>query len=494
MPTELRRDCCKVARRLQGWAGLVLLMGVGGCVSLAPPVTAPDPMLGARYDAVSDAALPELGASARAAVLPWRQVITDEATRRRIDLALKNSRDLRLAVLRVSEAQAAYGVRKAEEWPLVAAGAQAARTRVPSALSPTGQALQDNFFRAGMGFSDWELDLWGRVRGLKTAALQEFLASDAARRGITLSLIAQVADASFALQELDERIALARRAEVTRAESLRIFRRRVEEGATSRLELTQVELLWQQARTLVTQLELARANQLHALALLMGDPGTSSITESPGILNMGAIADVPAGLPSDLLTDRPDVMAAEHAIKAANAQVGVARAAYFPRIALTAVGGVASGDLSGLFQESHRGWALAPNITLPLLDAGRRSAAVDVARVREQEAVARYEKTVQNAFREVSDALSARHWLAEQAEAMDAMHAAQAERARLAHLRYDAGSARYLEVLDAERDLLTLEQQQKQVRRALLSARLGLYVALGGGVLDGQNAIPPTTH
>ncbi len=422
--------------------------------------------------------------SARAALLPWRSVITDAVTQRRIEQALANNRDLRMAVLRVEEARAAHGVRQAEQWPLVALGAEGARSRLPANMSLTGHPMQSNLFVAGVGFSSWELDLWGRVRGLKDVALQDFLSTDAARRGITLSLIAQVADASFALQELDERIALALRTEASRAESLRIFRRRVEEGATSRLELTQVDLLWQQARALVAQLQQTRAAQAHALAVLVGDPASVSVPDPGTGVNPGAVVDVPAGLPSDLLTDRPDVMAAEHALKAANAQIGVARAAYFPRISLTAAGGMASGELGGLFQDGHQAWTVAPSVVLPVLDAGRRSAAVDLARAREQEAVARYEKTVQNAFREVSDALSARHWLTEQAATLDAMHAAQAERARLAHLRYDAGSARYLEVLDAERDLLTLEQQRVQVRRALLSARLGLYVALGGGSLS----------
>jgi len=205
-------------------------------------------------------------------------------------------------------------------------------------------------------------------------------------------------------------------------------------------------------------------------------------TADDGAFNRAeALRDVQPGLPSDLLIERPDIAAAEHVLKAADADIGVARAAYFPRIALTSSWVTASAELGGLFAAGSQAWTFAPSVSLPIFDAGRRRSQLDLAQVRQQQAVARYERSIQNAFREVSDALSARQWLGEQLLMLDAMHATQAERARLAKLRYDAGAARYLEVLDAERDLLTVEQQRVQLRRALLSARLGLYVALGGG-------------
>ncbi|MFZ2987674.1 efflux transporter outer membrane subunit, partial [Ideonella sp.] len=391
--------------------------------------------------------------------------------------------DLRLAVLRVDEARAAYGIQRAEQQPGLGASVDGARARIPADLNLTGQPLVGNQFQVGLGLASWELDFWGRVRSLKGAALETYLASDEARRAVTLALIHQVAQSYLALRETDERLALARRAEASRQESLRIFRRRVELGATSKLELTLVELLWQQAHALVTQLELTREQQAHALTLLVGRPVALQPASTP-LSAAWIVAPLPPGLPSALLVQRPDILAAEHGLLAGDAQIGAARAAFFPRIALTGAFGTASAELDGLFQPGSTAWNWAPSISLPLLDGGRRAAALELARVRREQALVRYEQTVRSAFRDVSDALAARRNLAEQVQTVNATLAVQTERARLAKLRYDSGAARYLEVLDAERDLLALAQQAVQVRRAQLSAEVSLYAAIGGGSLS----------
>ncbi|MDD2926001.1 efflux transporter outer membrane subunit, partial [Rhodoferax sp.] len=335
------------------------------------------------------------------------------------------------------------------------------------------------------GFSSWEIDFWGRVSHLNEAALQTYLATQAAQQAVTVGLIAQVANSYLALRELDERLTLAQRTLTSRAESLRIFQRRVALGATSRLELTQVELLWQQANTLVAQLEQARATQRHALHLLAGTAVDWPMA-TQGLDHLTLSRDLAPGLPSELLVRRPDIVAAEHDLLAARASVEAARAAFFPRIALTTSAGTASAALDGLFQGGSQAWTFAPLLSLPILDGGRRQAALDLAAVRREQAIVRYEHAIQAAFRDVSDALSARHWLAQQVNTLRATLTLQNERSRLAKLRYDNGAIRYLEVLDAERDRLAAEQSLVQTRRAELAAQVALYAALGGGMQPDQ--------
>ena len=415
-----------------------------------------------------------------AAETTWRDYFVDPHLQALIAQALDNSRDLKIAALRVAEARAAYGIQRADQFPSIAAGIDGSRARTPADLSPTGRAQIGSQYQVAVGLAAWELDFWGRVRNLKDAALETYLATDEARRAITVSLVAGVADGYLALRELDERIALARQTIASREESFRIFTRRFEVGAIARMDLVQVETLLHQAQTLAAQLQQARAAQAHALALLVGAP-LSPLPENAHFDDGAVLHDLRVGLPSDLLLQRPDIVAAEHQLRAAHANIGAARAAFFPRITLTGFLGTASAELDGLFDPGSRAWNFLPSLSLPIFDAGRNRAVLDLAEVRCDLAVANYEKTVQTAFREVSDALSARNWLGEQVRISQATLVAQAERVRLARLRYDNGSAPYFEVLDAQRDLLAAEQQLVQTRRALLSSRVSLYTALGGG-------------
>ncbi|EHK64002.1 efflux transporter outer membrane subunit [Achromobacter arsenitoxydans] len=471
----------KIAARLAPAALAALL--AAGCTSLAPdyerpalPVPAVYP--GAGHPAAGQPQGPAQDATA--AHITWQSYFTDPALQGLISTALENSRDLRGALLRVEEARALYGIQRADQFPSVGAQADGSRSRVPGDLNLTGQPLVSSQYQVGLGMASWELDFWGRVRSLSDAALQNYLATEAAAQAATLSLITQVADSYLTLRELDERLELTRETIASRAESLRIFRRRFEEGAISKLDLTQVETLWQQAKALGTELERTRAAQAHALELLVGAPLNLSPDQTR--LNDEAVMHaLPAGLPSDLLTNRPDIVAAEHQLKAANANIGAARAAFLPSITLTGAFGTASAELDGLFAGGSRAWNFAPSINLPIFDAGRRQSSLDLTEARRDLAIANYEKTIQTAFRDVSDALSTRRWLAEQVDVLRATVAAQAERERLAQLRYDHGASPYLEVLDAKRDLLAAQQQLVETRRALLSSRVGLYAALGGG-------------
>ena len=450
-------------------------LALAGCASMAPPLDTPPLPVPARY------AAPEADAGSIAANTGWRDYFTDPALQALIAQALEHNRDLRTAVLRVDEARAAYGIQRADLLPTIGAQAGLDRSRVPGDPPLTGRPVVGSQYQVGLGLASWEIDFWGRIRSLSDAALESYLASDSSRSAFTVSLVAQVANGYLALREVDERLALAEQSSASRQESLRISQRRVDVGSDSRLHLTQVQTLLTQAQALVAQLQLDRAQQLHALELLVGAPVTLAPTAER--LHVQRLPRLRAGLPSQLLTQRPDIVAAEHQLRAANAQIGAARAAFFPNISLTSSLGTASAELSGLFGSGSTAWAFSPSISLPIFNAGRLKNNLELTEIRRDLAVASYEKTVQQAFREVSDALSGQQWLARQRDIAQNALAVQTERARLSQLRYDHGSAAFLDVLDAQRDLLTAQQQAVQAYRALLSSQVSLYAALGGGTL-----------
>lgn len=412
----------------------------------------------------------------------WSEFFTDAGLRELIAQALENNRDLRIAVQRVEEARGLYGIQRADRLPGISAGAAASRSRVPFDLSPTGSSITSDQYQVTLNLSLWELDFWGRVRNLSAAGLESYLATEEARLAIVISLIAQVANTYLLERELDERVVIAQQSLATREDSYRIARRRYEVGYSSKLDGVQAETLLNQARADLASLMRQQDQNLNALTLLVGAP----VIFEPQMLSMiepGFVREISAGLPSDLLMNRPDILAAEHRLKAAHANIGAARAAFFPRIVLTGNLGTASIALNGLFGADSGTWSFAPSITLPIFDGGRNRANLDVSEARRNLAVADYERTIQGAFREVADALADRRRLAEQVTAQQATLAAQTERTRLAGLRYQNGAAPYLEVLDAERDRFLAEQTLVQVRRTLLASNVNLYAALGGGTV-----------
>ncbi|RFP19298.1 MULTISPECIES: efflux transporter outer membrane subunit [unclassified Duganella] len=460
-------------------AALAAAMLLPGCRSMAPQYGRPPLPVATDYGvpATAAAALPE-----------WRGYFSTPVLQALILEALAQNRDLRIAALRVEQARAAYGIERAARLPLLAAQASGQRQQVPADLSLTRREMIASQYQAGLGVSAWEIDLWGRLTSLRDAALQDYLASDAARRAITMALITHVAEGYFDVREIDQRIALARRTLATRQESYRIYSRRVAVGSTSRLNLTQVETLLLQAQALTSQLQQERDRKRHALQLLVG----SATALAPLDAEAGDLVDtLPAlvpGLPSALLERRADIVAAEHQLQSANASIGAARAAFFPQLSLTAALGTASAELGGLFAGGSRSWTFAPSITLPLFDGDRRRQNLSLTEARRDSAIANYEKTIQDAFRDVADALSAQAWLSQQLAIAERALQVQRERARLSQLRYDSGAAAFLDVLDAQRDLLSAEQQLIQLRRALLGAGIALYSALGG---DPVVAAPP---
>lgn len=475
----MHKSKVKPARRL---GALALAAGLlAGCGSMAPPLRMPPLPVADRYPA--DAPAVE---GAAAPGLAWDTYFTDPALRRLIGHALACNRDLRQSILRVREAAAETALQHAQRVPAADASLGAQRTRIPPIASGLGRSVLTDEFQAQLGVR-WELDMWGRLASLDEAATEAWLASDANRRALTASLVAQVAEVYYGLRELDERTALAEAALASRNESLRIFRRRYEVGATTRLDLTQVETLQTQAEMLLLTLRQEHARLGHALALLTG----ADALPAPAPLWFDeTFVPLESGMPSALLLARPDIAAAEHRLRAANANIGAARAAFFPRIALTGARGGASTALGALFDAQNAAWSAGASLAQPLVDGGRNRAALARSEVERDIALAAYEKTVQQAFREVADALTVRATVRRQVEVGARALAAQRERARLAKLRYERGAVTYLDVLDAERDLLQVEQQQVQNRRALLSSQVALYLALGGG--GGAAAAPET--
>lgn len=461
--------------RHQHWQATIasLCLALTGCNTMAPPYQQPAAPVAASFPLTQTAGVVPVS-------LAWQEYFADVELRLLIQQALDNNRDLRLAMLRVEETRALYGIQRADLFPWLNGQASFTRSRTPADMSLIGRPLLLNEYNVGLGVSNWELDFWGRIRSLRDAALESYLASDESRRAVTVSLVAEIANSYFRLRALDQRIQIARKTIQSREESVRIFQRRFEGGSTSKLDLKQVQTLLAQAQTLLYQLEQSRAIELNALNVLAG----SEVALNPlsnALQQNQFMQQVKTGIPSEVLVQRPDIMAAEHALKAANANIGAARAAFFPRISLTAAFGSASRELEGLFESGSQAWRFMPSITLPIFNAGFNRSNLDLAEVRKSQAVANYEKTIQGAFRDVADALAAQHGLRLQLGSQQEMLEAQAERARLAKLRYDHGATSYFEVLDAERNLLDVEQQLVQMQNAYFSSQVQLYAALGGG-------------
>ncbi|SNS58261.1 outer membrane protein, multidrug efflux system [Sphingomonas laterariae] len=462
---------------------LALATALAGC-SMAPKHVRP-PFPAAESYPVDY--LPDAG-SRMATEIGWQDFFTDPRLQAVIEMALENNRDLRISVARIQEARGQYRIEGAARLPQVDVGGSAARARTNTApfeipgVGTVGGAATADRYDVQVGVTAFELDFWGRVASLSEAARANYLSTVAAERAFRLSLIRDVAINYLQAREQAERIALAERTLASRKEGLRIARLRLDAGVTSALDYRQAETLLTQAETELANLRLARAQTRNFSYVLIGQPVPENLPEALPMARQGIIRDIGPGLPSDLLNNRPDILAAEEQLRAARANVGAARAAFFPTISLTGSAGFASTELDGLFDDDGFVWSFGPSISLPIFDWGRTKGNLTVAEARENIAVATYEKTIQTAFREVADALAGRRYLADQVAAQERAAAAQRQLAELARSRYLNGVAQYIEVLDAERNLFSAEQTLIQLRRAELTNLVSLYVALGGGL------------
>lgn len=412
--------------------------------------------------------------------IAWRDYFADAQLRELIALALENNRDLRVAALNIEQARAQYRIQRAELYPRVGATASQSAQRVPADLAG-GEADTSRQYSANVGFAAYELDFFGRIRSLNAQALEQYLGTEEARRSAQISLVAEVASAWLALAAERERLALAQNTLETRQKSHALIRRSQEVGTASALDLRQSQTLLEAARAEVAAASARAAQAENALALLAGTAVPVELLPQRLTDHLSTVAQVPAGLPSEVLTRRPDILQAEHRLRAANANIGAARAAYFPSITLTATLGLASGALGGLFDGGAGAWSFIPQIRQPLFEGGRLDANLDSAKVQRAVGVAQYEKAIQTAFREVADALAERATLGEQLDAQHRLVEASADSLRLSEARYRAGIDSYLGLLDAQRALYAAEQGLIATRLAEAANRVTLYKALGGG-------------
>ncbi len=451
--------------RLFGLTAAVLM--TAGC-SMMPTYERPAPPVPAQwpYASATDGAQP--------ADLPWQAFFSDPRLRGLIATALRNNRDLRVAVLNIEQARAQYDIRNADRTPTVGVGVSASRT-------PKSDGGNTQLYTTGLQISSWEIDFFGRIASLSEAALSQYLATEEGRKAAQIALVSTVATTWLNIVADEELLALTRQTLATREESLRLTRMRFEGGVSSELDFRQAQSLAESARVALAQQQRQRALDQNALSLLLGEPAPPEVA-STDALSAIALPDVPAGLASEVLTRRPDVRQAEQQLVAANANIGAARAAFFPRITLTAGIGTASNELSGLFSSGSWGLSVAPALLQPIFDAGRNRAGLRSAAVSRDIAVAQYERAIQTAFREVADALAGRATLAEQLQSQTNVAEAEAVRLRLSTLRYENGVASYLDLLDAQRSLFTARQAVIQTRLLRLQNQVLLYRALGGGL------------
>ncbi|MDR7296366.1 multidrug efflux system outer membrane protein [Pelomonas aquatica] len=456
---------------------LAASLALAGCASLAPTYERPAAPVATQWP-VPQATT----ADAKAADIGWREFFTDPKLQTLIEQALANNRDLRVAVLNVERAQAQYGVQQADRLPTVAAGAGQTATR-----SPGGTITRQ--YTATLGVSAWELDLFGRVKSLNDATLQQYLATDDARRSTQISLIAQLAGAYLTLAADQERHRLAEQTLRARQDGLRLTQRLQGAGVASTLDLRQAEIAAETAQTDLAALTSQVAQDRHALALLVGQPlGAGQWPAAGTDTPVTQATELSAGLPSDVLLARPDVLQAERTLQAANANIGAARAAFFPRISLTASAGTASTELDGLFRSGSGLWSFMPQVSLPIFDAGRNQANLKIAQVDRDIAVAQYEKAIQSAFRDVADALAQRATIGQQVESQQRLVAQTQDALRLAEARFRQGLDDRLATLDAQRTLYGAEQGLINARLAQQVNRVTLYKALGGGQGSGQGS------
>lgn len=459
--------------------GSALLLG--GCMSFIPAYERPAAPVSTTY-AAELAPAATAGAPA-AAEIEWQRYFADARLKSLIEISLANNRDLRVAILNIEQARAAYQVKRADELPSVGAGITAQR-------QPSGSAIV-NSYAVGVQVTGYELDFFGRVRSLSQAALSQYLATEEARKTVQITLVASVANAYVGLLADDELLRVTRETLKTRDESFKLTKLKFDNGAASELDFRQAEQLLEGARATLAQTQRQRALDENALVLLLGQGLPADLPAGLPLAEQQVSTELPAGLPSELLTRRPDVRSAEQQLLAANANIGAARAAFFPRISLTANAGTASTELGSLFKSGT--FAITGTATLlqPIFDAGRNQANLDVAKVNKDIAVAQYEKAIQTAFREVSDALAGRATLGEQLRAQTAQANAAQVSFNLADLRYRNGAASYLDVLDAQRSLFSAQQALVQVQALQSQNLMTLYKVLGGGWTEpGHEAAP----
>lgn len=471
-------------RRKLLYVALAACLSLNGCATLAPDYERPVPPVANNWPQGPAYGMPTDATTTAVAEIPWREYYIDDRLRRLIDLALKNNRDLRVAALSIERARAQYRISRADLLPKLDGTAAATLQRQSSGAFGDSSAVTSEQYSVGGGISAYELDLFGRVRSLKDQALEQYLASEQARRSVQISLISEVAGSYLTLAADRERLQLARETLAIQQESFELTRSRFNAGVASALDLHQARTSVDAARVDIARYTSLVAQDTNALSLLLGTPAPADLLPEALSETLSAMNDPAPGLPSDVLLRRPDILQSENLLKGANANIGAARAAFFPRITLTGTIGTGSSELTGLFQPGTFIWSFAPRITLPIFTAGANQANLDVAVADRDIALAQYEKAIQTAFREVADALAQKGTIGEQLAAQQSLTDATAETYRLSSARYEKGVDSYLQVLVAQRSLYDAQQGLISVRLDRLTNLVTLYRVLGGGSLQ----------
>jgi len=451
----------------------LLAFALGGC-SLAPSYQRPEAPIAEHWRADAN---PQAVAGH---ALDWQAFIVDPQLRRLVGIALANNRSLRQSLLDIEQARAQYRIQRADRVPNLAGTATGTRQRVPADLS-NGISTQVSSYQVGLTLPEYELDLFGRVKSLSEAAVEQYLATEAAARAAQVAMIAEVSQAYLTYAGAQQRLELVQRTLASREQSLSLTSQRRTAGTATALDYQEALGLVEQSRA---ELEVTLREQkqaFNALVLLLGTPDAVSTIPAEPREQLRLLQDVAPGAPSELLEHRPDILAAEHRLKARNADIGAARAAFFPRISLTGTYGSSSEQLSGLFQGGSRSWSFVPTLSLPIFDAGRNRANLDLAEVRRDSAVAEYEGSIQTAFREVADALAARDTLQREESARRALAATSTQALKLARARYEGGVDDHLRYLDAQRSSFVNELAVIETATQRQIALVSLFRSLGGG-------------
>lgn len=470
--------------------GFVAVAALAGCATMAPNYEQPAPPVPAVWPEGQAYKQTVAPADKPLADIPWREFFVDDKLRRLVALALENNRDLRVAALNIERSRAQYRIRRSDLFPKVDANANGNFARVSEDLTRTGSAETIDEYSVGLGVSSYELDLFGRVRSLKDQALEEYLATEQARRSVQISLVAEVASNYLTLAADRERLQLARETLESQQSSYNLTKSRFDAGVSSALDLHQARTSVESARVDIARFTTLVAQDANALNLVVGSPVPAELLPAALTENLTAMKDVAPGLPSDVLLRRPDILQAENLLKGANANIGAARANFFPRITLISNVGFGSTDLAGLFSGDTFTWSFAPRVSLPIFTAGANQATLEVAEKDRDIAVARYEKAIQTAFREVADALAQRGTIDDQLAAQQSLTDATAESHKLSQARYEKGVDNYLQVLDSQRALYGAQQNLIGVRLVRLLNQATLYKVLGGGASEQGTVMP----
>jgi multidrug efflux system outer membrane protein len=475
---------------------LILIAGVSAAVagcSLAPKYERPAAPIPATLPTGDAYPSPTTAATTQAAVdTPWQEFFTDPRLRHVIALALDNSRDLRLAALNVERARALYGVQRAELLPAVNAGAGMHKQRVPADLSSRGEATYPEQYSVNLGIASWELDLFGRIRSLSRAAQEQFFATQEARRGAQISIMSSVASSWLLLAADRENLALSRTTLESQQGAYDLVKRRFELGVAGEVDVYRAQTQVDAARGDMARFSQLVAQDLNLLNQLVGTQVPAELLPAD-LAAVAPPAPLAAGVSSEVLLRRPDIMQAEHQLRAATANIGAARAAFFPRISLTGTVGTASGELSGLFSDGSGTWSFSPQISMPIFDPRVWSAA-RVTDVDRKIATTQYERVIQASFRDVADALAVQGTVDQQVEAQESFVNAVAATYRLAGVRYERGVDSYLSVLDAQRSLYSAQQNLVRLRYMRIANQVRLYAVLGGGWLSSQPTTQPSAE